>query len=518
MRAIVTYAGRQVAMLPHESLLDAMIRTGLEPAFSCRKGSCHACMLQVVEGTVPAAAQRGLSAPQVGAGCFLPCQCTPTSDLQVQKVDPATQWHGATLVEAEMLAADIRRLRLEPHVGLTWRPGQQVSLQHPDGSTRPYSIVSLQDEDWFLTLDVRRVPGGRVSGWLVDQLAVGEDVRFQGPGGAFAYRTHDACRALVVLATGTGAGAAMGIVRDALVQQHRGPIEVWCGGRTRQDLYLLNAFRALAVENSSLVVRACVSQQDASDGVVNGRVAACAFPHGMDRTGTVLYLCGNPNMVAEARWRAVAAGVARADILADPFESAYPQPPQDVAHMAEVLPDAALWAALGEGTVLRLILQDFYARVYQDERLAPFFHNVTVDRAIEKQHAFLRDMILGSREYFGLRPFNAHHWMVISDELFDYREALFDACVVRAGVAEVHHRRWRALHERFRSDIVKSVPRGLVINGVERYLEGMQRERLDVGSLCDGCAVELPAGTVARFHQRTGRLFCEDCGATAQAG
>lgn len=518
MRAVVAYAGQQITVLKQESLLEAMIRTGLESPYSCRKGSCHACMLQVVRGSAPTVSQRGLSTPQIEAGCFLPCQCVPTSDLTVQPVDPSSQWHTATLAEAEMLSPDVRRLRIEPHVGLSWRPGQQVSLQHPDGTMRPFSIVSLQEEDWLLTLHVRRVPGGRVSGWLVDQLAVGDDLRFRGPGGTYTYRSQDEERTLLILATGGGAGAAFAVVRDAIVQGHRAPIEVWCGGRTRADLYLLDDFRALAVQHPWLAVHATVSQDAASDGVVQGQLSELAFPTGCDHTGTVLYLFGNPKMVAEARWRAMAAGIARADVLADPFLSAHLQLPQDAATMARVAPDPALWEALGEGTLLRRILQDFYGRVYEDERLAPFVHNVTIDRAIEQQHAFLRDLILGCREYVGPLPFNAHHWMVISDELFDYREALFDECVARAGVAKAHHRRWRALHERFRGDIVKSAPRGLVVNGVERLLEGVHMERLDVGSLCDGCNSELPEGTVVRFHQRTGRLFCGVCGVTAQAG
>jgi truncated hemoglobin YjbI len=172
---------------------------------------------------------------------------------------------------------------------------------------------------------------------------------------------------------------------------------------------------------------------------------------------------------------------------------------------------------LDEGVKLRAILEDFYDKVYRDERLAPFFHRVTKDHAIGKQYAFLADLFTGRHDYFGLKPFNAHHWMVISDELFDYRERLICDVMRKHGLSEEHVRRWTALHELFRREMVKSAPRGLIVDGVEHEPEKITDEKIEVATMCDGCHEEMPEGSMGRLLWRTGELFCRQCAAKKRA-
>ncbi len=174
-------------------------------------------------------------------------------------------------------------------------------------------------------------------------------------------------------------------------------------------------------------------------------------------------------------------------------------------------PDPEMWAALGEGAMLRQILEDFYTRVYDDSRLSSFFGKVTKQRAVDKQYEFLRDKYLGTRDYFGDRPRNAHHWMVISDELFDYREDLLAACARDAGLPERFVQKWRDLDERFRKQIVKAEAFPKKVRGRELPLEGYEKLELSVGSMCDACEGELPVGATAVYHVRTGETRCLTC-------
>ncbi len=176
-----------------------------------------------------------------------------------------------------------------------------------------------------------------------------------------------------------------------------------------------------------------------------------------------------------------------------------------------------LWAALEDGKKLSAILDDFYTRVYADPRLAPFFDGVTKQRAIEKQHAFLRDIFSGSRDYFGDRPRNAHHWMVISDELFDYREALMEDCLRRAQLPEQHIRAWRAAEEVFRKQIVKDRPIAKKLHGVAIPFEGYEDLELALDFVCDGCVGEIRTGECVRYHRRTGRTYCLPCATEREA-
>jgi hypothetical protein len=55
----------------------------------------------------------------------------------------------------------------------------------------------------------------------------------------------------------------------------------------------------------------------------------------------------------------------------------------------------------------------------------------------------MRDLLRGERKYFGMRPRTAHHWMVISDAIFDYREARMVATLRKHGLPEPLVSRWR---------------------------------------------------------------------------
>jgi truncated hemoglobin YjbI len=121
-------------------------------------------------------------------------------------------------------------------------------------------------------------------------------------------------------------------------------------------------------------------------------------------------------------------------------------------------PHPELWAALGGGPLLRRILEAFYARVYADPRLAPFFARTTIEWAVDHQYAFLAQIFSGQKMFFGDRPRNAHHAMVISDELFDYREAVMMQVLEEHGLGAAQRDEWRAVEEAFRSHIVKAAP------------------------------------------------------------
>lgn len=174
-------------------------------------------------------------------------------------------------------------------------------------------------------------------------------------------------------------------------------------------------------------------------------------------------------------------------------------------------PNPALWAALREGALLRELLERFYDRVYADARLAPFFHGVTKDRAVDKQYSFLAEIFSGQKMYFGDRPRNAHHWMVISDELFDYRERLFEACLRERALAEEHIAAWLAVHQVFRKQIVKDAPFARRMAGTEMPLDGWERDVLHASTLCDGCQGPLQVGDAVVFHRRRGTTFCAAC-------
>ena len=173
--------------------------------------------------------------------------------------------------------------------------------------------------------------------------------------------------------------------------------------------------------------------------------------------------------------------------------------------------DPELWLALNEGRTLSAILADFYTEVFDDPRLGPFFHKVTKEWAIGKQYSFLKELITGEKVYWGDRPRNAHHWMVISDELFDYREAMLERHARNHGLSDKTIERWRRIHEVFRRQIVKDAPIPKKIRGKTLPLEGYESLKLEVGTVCDGCMNAIEADSMVDYHVRTGETYCCVC-------
>ncbi|KFN51859.1 hypothetical protein N790_13735 [Arenimonas malthae CC-JY-1] len=506
--ATIRFESLHYPALPGETLLDTLLRHGAPVAHSCRKGSCGCCQVRVLEGQVEQAEAGGRAAE----GHVLACVCRPAGDVALAPADLSQQPVDVELVSRMALAPGIFELELAPHRELDFRPGQHVYLVREDGVSRPYSIASLPEDGFSFRIHVREMAGGALSPWLCRGLAPGQRLKLRGPFGGFHLpATLPADVPLLLVGTGTGAGALLGVLREALARGHRGPIGFFHGVREPEDLYLDTALRLLAAAHPQLDYQACVSGGSPSPGDQAGRAldrASALFPALGEG---LLFLCGHPRMVEQARVEALRAGIPRAQVFADPFTLAAGELPRDAAKLAALAPEPEIWVMLGQGPGLTRLLEDFYARVYADPKLAPFFQGVPVERAVQKQYEFLADVFTGRRSYFGLNPFNAHHWMVISDELFDHREALFEQVLLEHGVPGPLARRWLAIHELFRAELVKAAPRGLVTGGREHPVRTQVVECLDIDAVCDGCQAEIPAGAPSRYLHRIGTLHCAAC-------
>jgi truncated hemoglobin YjbI len=227
-----------------------------------------------------------------------------------------------------------------------------------------------------------------------------------------------------------------------------------------------------------------------------------------------IHLPANDLSDLAARWRnhlQVGAQIEMREALpSDSIETSVSTPP-DGSRPKDLPPDPELWAALNNGALLQTILQNFYARVYADAQLAPFFSGVTQQRLVEKQYSFLHQLITGNKVYFGNRPRTTHHWMVISDELFEHREHIMLACLQAQGLSEKWIARLQQFENHYRPDIVKSTPFPRQIDGVDLPLEGFDELVMDVGSMCDGCGGVIAPGETVRYHLRRGTTFCARC-------
>lgn len=514
----ITYQGRNIVAREGENVLDALMRQGVSIPFSCRNGICHVCMQRCTEGSIPPVAQYGLKSALREQGCFLPCKCVPSGDMEI--APPSGIYTATQVYSKQMLSPNVCKLLLEPPANFEYRAGQFINLRRADGLIRSYSLASLP-EDYFLELHVQRKDGGMMSNWILDELAVGDGLEMQGASGDFYYDAHG--HPLLLIGTGTGLSPLFGIVRDALHQNHAGEIHLYHGGRAVDRFYLRDQLRGMELQHANFHYHECISGNSSMpDGAFAGRAHEIAFARHQDLHGWHVYLAGLAEMVDSAETRALACGadvIHRDAFVLRDLRKTKRQGRQSVATASDSggkakypPPDLELWAALEQGSLLTAVLTDFYGRVYQDARLASFFDGVTKERLIEKQFSFTRQILTGEKIYFGDRPRNTHHWMVISDELFDYRANIMLACLRETGLSESMAHRFMEMEEYYRSDIVKSAPFPRMQGDIARPLEGFGEVVMDVGTLCDACEREVAAGETVNYHVRLGKVYCADCG------
>lgn len=522
--AILKYQGREARSREGETVLDAFLRQGITVPFSCRNGTCHVCLQQCVEGAVPPVAQNGLSQELRERNYFKTCKCIPLGDMEIA---PPEALFAATMVAGkEMLAPDVCQLLIEPPGNLEYHAGQFINLRRADGLTRSYSLASLPGDDYFLELHVQRKNGGQMSNWIFDKLQPGDEIAIQGPSGDCYYRPEERTHPMLLIATGTGLAPLHGVLRDALRDRHKGEIHLYHGARDESRFYLRNELRALEKTHPHFHYYECVSNGGAAPaGALHGRVQDVAFSRHANLHGWHVHIAGLAEMVDAAEALAVRHGAAPGRIYTDAFalrdlRSAQREVKKvDVPPQAEMVngrpkyppPDPELWAALGEGELLHKVLADFYGKVYQDDRLSSFFEGVTKQRLIEKQFLFMRQILTGEKIYFGDQPRNLHHWMVISEDLFDYRAQMMLDSLRKCGLPEEMVQRFHAIEEYYREDVVKDAPFPKKIGDTEMPLEGFDELVLDVGSLCDVCHREVKAGEKVIYHVRLGKIYCSDC-------
>lgn len=523
----ITYKNSQYEVLLGETVLSALLRQGREMSFSCRKGACRVCMQRCTSGTVPVESQRDLKSQLVDKGYFLPCLCFPLDSMTIEPPRPEDMCFDAHVVTKVHLAPGIIGLFLEAEIDFSYRAGQFVNLIREDGSTRSYSLASVYGEEPYLELHVQHVPGGAVSEWLHDEVSVGDLLTLSGPFGDNFYRSAEPTRDVVLIGSGTGLAPIYGIAKSAIYQGHEGDIHLYHAGSDCADLYLHQRLLDLSTEYQEFNYHpfAISAGEDIRLLSEKAAISDFALQELADIGDARIHVAGQPATIDRCLDLAEKSGLNRETILADRFDSGdlgasdksdSGKNSKDEQRKTEIgprrfEPDLEMWKGLEEGKLLRTILDDFYTRAFEDEILSPYFHNVSKQRVAEKVYSYLKQAFTGERHYFGNHPRNAHHWMVVDNDIFDYREKMLLDCMYRHKLPEPLIQKWRSLEEQFRGDIVKDKPWGRLIGGVECPVDGYGEEVLDFATLCDGCSTEISIGEKVRYHLRLGTVYGHCC-------
>jgi ring-1,2-phenylacetyl-CoA epoxidase subunit PaaE len=133
------------------------------------------------------------------------------------------------------------------------KPGQFLTLIVPvrgQPERRSYSLCSAPHEAPRLAVTVKRVPGGVVSDYLVNQCAVGMEMEVFEPMGTFHVVTEPGkARNMVLIGAGSGITPLMSMAKAVLHEEPKSQVTLIYGNRHEDTIIFLNQLNQLVAQN-----------------------------------------------------------------------------------------------------------------------------------------------------------------------------------------------------------------------------------------------------------------------------
>lgn len=246
-----------------------------------------------------------------------------------------TRFHSLEVahVQRETRDAVAVRLLVPPGLGEVFRfePGQYLTLriQHEgEELRRNYSICSAPGDEG-LTVAIKRVPGGRFSGWANARLRAGDRIDVMAPTGAFVRVPTPALPGkYLAIAAGSGITPVLSIIRATLRTEPQARFSLIYGNRAAHAVMFREALEDLKnVYMTRFTLLHVLSREQQDIDLLNGRIDAAKcdalFRGWIDVAGLdAAYLCGPSSMMDAAALALQAAGVPSPRIRRERFQVA----------------------------------------------------------------------------------------------------------------------------------------------------------------------------------------------------
>ena len=325
------HSGNTFEVRSDETVLDAALRHGFVLPYSCRNGTCAACMATLVDGDVAHDPydKSALSDAQLESSRVLLCRARPRSDLvisasEIDALDNVViQTLPCRVSSLDKLTHDVMKLclSLPRDTVLNYIPGQYIDIILRDKRRRGFSIASAPRADGNLELHVRHVPNGRFTTQIFLSLKPRDILRFEGPLGTFFLR--DSPKRAILIGGGTGFAPLHAMIQDQLSKAGSRPIHLFWGVRTPKDFYYLDQIRQWQDNHGgSFQFTPVISEPGKSipwDGLT-GWVHDAVAQRYPDLADAQIYASGPPPMIESIRNAFAAHGLSNEDIFYDSFE------------------------------------------------------------------------------------------------------------------------------------------------------------------------------------------------------
>ncbi len=191
---------------------------------------------------------------------------------------------------------DARTFVLAPREPFEYRAGQYCTFQVRIGDEtlyRSYSMSSAPETDTELMTTVKRVAGGQVSNWMLDNVAAGDELTMTRAAGTFCL--EETATPLLGFAGGSGITPILSLTKSALAGTDR-TVRLLCADRDRESAIFTDALADLVARYPD---RLSVQQHFDSDSGLLDATAIREFV-GAD-VGADCYLCGPEGFMATVR-------------------------------------------------------------------------------------------------------------------------------------------------------------------------------------------------------------------------
>jgi len=194
---------------------------------------------------------------------------------------------------------------------ITYKPGQFLTLILPfEGKEvrRSYSLSSTPHEAPRMSVTIKRVEGGVVSGHLLDHVKVGDEIKVMEPLGNFCLTCAPANqRNIILFGAGSGITPLMSILKAVLREEPNSKVTLLYGNRDEDSVIFKQQLEQLQAQHEGRFGVEYIYSQPKHDCEHRGRMNQSIIIKILERlqlakvTNILYFMCGPEGMMDEVR-------------------------------------------------------------------------------------------------------------------------------------------------------------------------------------------------------------------------
>jgi len=210
-------------------------------------------------------------------------------------------------------------------------PGQYLTLRmdiNGESVRRSYSISSIPAEG-ELKISCKRVKEGKMSNFLFDKLAVGDQIEVMPAEGSFTLKHPE--KALILFAAGSGITPIISILKQYLLEG-KSRVYLFYGNTTKEDIIFKEELESLRTQNAD---RMMVQHYLSGDGERLDKDRVISLVGNAEAGIADYYVCGPEGMMNTVLSAMEAAGLPKDEIFTEYFSN------PEIEDASEVTPSSA---------------------------------------------------------------------------------------------------------------------------------------------------------------------------------